>query len=813
MIRQIQIALISFLMLLFMAGCGERGSSAEPTASLNMDTSMDTAVDFVETGVSAEMEIDRSGFDWRQSEWKKEAPKGEGKALYVQEYIDNMLYNADFSYKKRKSIDTLCYQSLICTLERFTMEDGSFRYYMNRYDGDTGVTTHMELDSAGMLGEESGAVIGSFDIRNEEEYVFFRITYGEGHDYDTWVEDDDLIHGITAIHTDIEGNIVKSVDLFPGVSGSDFAMDQGWGRMWPIKVDAQGNYYIYSAIYDMPRRLLVLDTEGQEACIINPFPKEAQIENQWEYETICFLMKTPDGDPVFALQHPGRSETILFTCDQQEKKMKQLMLLPQYDLFNIQACMTEEGICYYLSDDGFMYKWDLYTGICVKVMNYAAEDITSNVGWLRLTMNSQGKLVIYEREDEFSSTYVLGTEVPAVKEDLRIVSLVSNITELKAAANDYSRKSRGSNIVVESSPKDLEAYRDRLMADLVAGKGPDAMYVSREDLEILYEKGLLEDMTGLLSPETAEQIFPGVLGCGKIEGKQVGFPMDARLMTMFVNRNVWDQDSWSLEDVIALVEQEENFSELKAVVATSTFPYGNRGIFQHLVLQDLRHSPFLDMEQGTCSFDCDEFVKILELCKRYGAMTTSSSDAIPMMHEGKALAYVADLRDLNAFCHNMGDLGEDFQCVGYPAEGGSGSYWDSSSFLVVRKDAECIDTIKEFVEYLYSLRRQRKQSTPLHREVYDRYIVSMDDESELGYVYLSSGQGIYIALRAKPDGSSWTDVFLELAEKSEPCLHSDEAIVNIVLEEVDRFFSGEGDAARVAEIIQSRVSMYLAEQI
>ena len=63
MIRQIQIALISFLMLLFMAGCGERGSSAEPTASLNMDTSMDTAVDFVETGVSAEMEIDRSGFD------------------------------------------------------------------------------------------------------------------------------------------------------------------------------------------------------------------------------------------------------------------------------------------------------------------------------------------------------------------------------------------------------------------------------------------------------------------------------------------------------------------------------------------------------------------------------------------------------------------------------------------------------------------------------------------------------------------------------------------------------------------------------
>lgn len=88
----------------------------------------------------------------------------------------------------------------------------------------------------------------------------------------------------------------------------------------------------------------------------------------------------------------------------------------------------------------------------------------------------------------------------------------------------------------------------------------------------------------------------------------------------------------------------------------------------------------------------------------------------------------------------------------------------------------------------------------------------MDDESEPGYVYLSSGQGIYIALRAKPDGSSWTDVFLELAEKSEPCLHSDEAIVNIVLEEVDSFFSGEGEAARVAEIIQSRVSMYLAEQ-
>lgn len=53
------------------------------------------------------------------------------------------------------------------------------------------------------------------------------------------------------------------------------------------------------------------------------------------------------------------------------------------------------------------------------------------------------------------------------------------------------------------------------------------MYVSREEMESLYEKILLEDLTDVLSPETVERIFPRVLECGRIDGRQIGLAMEA----------------------------------------------------------------------------------------------------------------------------------------------------------------------------------------------------------------------------------------------------------------------------------------------
>ncbi|MCM1118963.1 MAG: ABC transporter substrate-binding protein [bacterium] len=799
------IALMIFCMLFCLSGCGESGEITESAVNSISESEGGSGIE------GEEVAIDRSDLDWRESGWKRGDATGEGKTLYVEEYVEGLQYDPDFAYEKRYGI-TLSYKSIICRMEYFILEDDETRYYMNRYDGDTGEITHTELDIDSLLGGESEAGISDFDILDEEEYVFLRVTYEEGHDFSPgWKEEDDKVCGMTAVHTDAEGNIIKTVDLYSGVVGSDYLQDIGWCQEQKLKMDLQGNYYIYSSQHgDKPRKMAVLDCEGRELCVIEPYPKGTQGEAEWGAIGLKYLMKSPDGSPVFGLPHPGRSETLLFMYDQQQNAMKQLLLMPVCDWLLMRFCMTDDGMCYYLSNDGSLYQWDLCTGGILRLMNCTAADITTNVGYLRLAMNSEGKLLISETDDDgYHDVYVLTAEEPSTENNMRVASLTSDCRELQACAADYTRKHRENGITVEYASENPEAYRDRLMADLVAGKGPEAMYVSREDMETLYEKGLLADLTDVLSPETAEQIFPGVLECGRIDGRQIGFAVKAELQTMLVDRNVWDADSWSLEDVLALLEEEELCSGLEAIVATGVAPFSARGIFQRLVLWNMAYNPFLDLENHTCSFDSEEFIQLMELCKQYGKLSVGS-DAVTMIQEGKALAYVDDFGMLTDFCDRLGSLGANYQCVGFPTESGSGNFWECDYFLVVRKDAGCMDTVKGYVDYLYSLRRQRKQNIPLHREVYNRYVM-IDDDYYPEYLSLSLGQGYYLALKQKPDGSSCVDDFLYLAENSVPRPHSDDSIAQIVMEEADSFFSGDKDAATVAGIIQNRIKLYLQE--
>lgn len=110
-------------------------------------------------------------------------------------------------------------------------------------------------------------------------------------------------------------------------------------------------------------------------------------------------------------------------------------------------------------------------------------------------------------------------------------------------AAGFSRKNPSCNIKYESedAAEDMtrwQAYHDRIMAEIVAGKGPEILLVDRKDLQILFDKGVLADLSGVLSKETEEQIFKGVLAAGTIDGKLVGLADSVRSQTVLVSKNV-----------------------------------------------------------------------------------------------------------------------------------------------------------------------------------------------------------------------------------------------------------------------------------
>ena len=86
----------------------------------------------------------------------------------------------------------------------------------------------------------------------------------------------------------------------------------------------------------------------------------------------------------------------------------------------------------------------------------------------------------------------------------------------------------------------------------------------------------------------------------------------------------------------------------------------------------------------------------------------------------------------------------------------------------------------------------------------------MDKKGEPVPVFFTSESAV-IELDGKEDGSSYVKEYIELAESCIPYKNEYEQIHSIILEEVPAYFSGQKTAKQVAEIIQSRVTIFLEE--
>ena len=81
------------------------------------------------------------------------------------------------------------------------------------------------------------------------------------------------------------------------------------------------------------------------------------------------------------------------------------------------------------------------------------------------------------------------------------------------------------------------------------------------------------------------------------------------------------------------------------------------------------------------------------------------------------------------------------------------------------------------------------------------------ESGEKTWTYWIAGQEINIGLMTE-EAIARVDALLESLTQ---CYQYDEAMMNIIIEEASAFFSGQKTAEEVAGLIQSRVSIYVAE--
>ena len=664
-------------------------------------------------------------------------------------------------------------------LKSYQAEDG-WKYSLQQYDIPNG-----NLTSSDRVFQEE-KLQGYFDglcICGEKELAArFVSEDGEGNPQE-----------IRLFIFDREGENVENILL-------DYAYrEPTWGPMMAYNSFLSDGNYFYLVNY-LESGLLVFDREGKE--VRRDMPDAL---GDTYYTAAC---SAPDGSVIVSKVNMANQKTTLFYLRGDREH-----LLGELTNVNNRAIALGEDGCFYYFDSNYLIQWDTSTGEKKVLLDGVVAGIDTTL-LAAITFSAGGRVLLHS----WSKTNAGGLEILTCSEEevesegnQLVFAVLEEYMDLfyRSLPVNYSKEHPQNQVILQTHEGEPDAYRTRVIADILSGGGPDILLVRNDDARNLYNNGALLDLTEYLDPELKEKIFPSALERGVMDGKLIGVDPQLQGIVMMVSNAVWEEDSWTIEDVVRLVDERK---------PQYLFAAPNRTISPHELLMWFfsefpEKSPFLDLEAGTCDFENETFIRLLEICKEYGEKPALDEDQIyEALKTGECLSAVVYIVDMLWFSREMKPLEKSCHFVGFPGQKGYG-VTGSYEMLVVNANSENKEAALEFLWDLLSLKTQQGLTGSSVREDVIRESVHEKGTDSLttlqpGY---DLGNGRYKALEAKEDGSSFLEEYVTALKGLEGQDSRAEAVIDIVESEAAQYFSGDRTAKDIAEIIQNRVQLYLDE--
>lgn len=565
--------------------------------------------------------------------------------------------------------------------------------------------------------------------------------------------------------------------------------------------------------------LVKTDLEGNTLEVSEPFPEEGYPWNL-DFRDNAKSFWLPDGRIILSRYDDEGQRTILTRLDEEGKEFP-LGELPGDAVKSLLA--DGENTFYYLGGNSLV-RWDMEKNTREELFRMYENGVDPGAEASGLIRNRRGEILLCRLRGGKGTLYVLTDEELPRKEQIRLVSLEGQAGIYYFQRRAASFKQNGGEIPIslelENRQEYQKDYRDRIMAEMAAGAGPDILYVNQDDMMLLQEKGVLCDLSDMIPRETRDVLIPGVLELGTVDGQLVGLVLSVEFRTMATPFRVWEGDGWNLEELMGVLESREDWE----------CPFHKKGVrlSGYDILCDLLFlgdSSFLDLEQGSCRFDSPEFVRLLELCKKCGSTETFEKrlegaldldECLELMQEGEAAVQTMRVGGLDGYSIYRQWIGEYGHIIGFPVEEGSGNYVESCSkgYLVVNARTAYKEEIGKFFSLLLNYDNQFQIDEGSVRMDVIRDSVYYDPWSER-YKLLRSADAenrVVKDLTLKPDGSTYLEEYLDFVESCQPAPYIPLRIRSFMYEETLPFFEGSKGAVETAEAIQSRVQLYLEEK-
>ena len=384
----------------------------------------------------------------------------------------------------------------------------------------------------------------------------------------------------------------------------------------------------------------------------------------------------------------------------------------------------------------------------------------------------------------------------------------------------------------------------RFDIDVLNGNAPDMLSLSGISANKYITKGVIADLTAYLDNDTMinrNHLYDHILDMGKSDGKLyhiiAGFGSYALVGKTSIFGDGSDFTPAKLNEIAARYPNAEIVCEHSAMEWLD--------LSTRVVLDDL-----IDWETGMCGFDSPDFIEMLKLLKRFPNVPASEiqhgvyyeSDYYEnyrdKLQNDKTLLLYAPISYSRVIKDCEEDFGEEVTVLGFPSSDGGGTVMWSVFDFGIMEGTENKDAAWEFISWLLqdgnsildfvSIGSLNKYD--FENKVKSEMVPYMERDFEEPVTYekftgMWMGGGAYVGAAPWSDDPLYemlanyhllqhdADRIFESVYAIKYPYSGEDHVMKIVSEEAEAFLNGVRSAEEAAKIIQSRVSIYVSENM
>lgn len=629
-------------------------------------------------------------------------------------------------------------------------------------------------------------------------------------------------------NVDEYGNASRTMNLiFWNLNGEE----QWRVSLLPEEVQQDQYYYVNDLFPLQDGEILVYSSMSMDV-YTNTGEKKSSIalqdEMSYGYDSM-FMGK--DGNIYVTSYNDEYTKQYLSVLDIHSGKTGEPMELPaNFSRYNLMGAGVQYDLL--LNNGTGLYGFNIGDEMPSIIMNYVNSDLVSTNLYNVVQVSDTQMIATYNDEEYYNAhvamfTYVDPKDIPD-KETLILGSLYMGYN-VRGRVVEFNKTNEKYRIVVReysqySTTDDYMAGYTQLNNDIVAGKVPDILVLDDGmPIDSYIAKGLFADINEFIDQDeelNREDYFENVLDAYSIEGKMYRIVPSFYVQTfMGKASDVGTEPGWTMQ-------------ELKDVMATK--PEGTN-IFSLDYLRDsvmdiamnLSGYQFIDQATGKCSFNSPAFIEMLEFIKQFPTVDPSYDDGTDWWTEYQSQYHTGKTLLASVYLYSPADLvytlkssfGEEpTTFIGFPTEQGNGSVIGANEQYAISAKSSSQAGAWEFLRYYYTDEYQRNSyAMPVSKEIWKELSKkSMEKpywENENGvkeyYEYTTWIGDTEVSM--EPLTQEEVDSVYNFISSLNQVYSYDENLMSIINEEAAAFFEGQKTAAEVADIIQSRVQIYVNE--